>query len=47
MHTGIILGRIDGEWKEKEMGLRYIRYEKWTREEIDFEHMVTEMISKF
>ena len=47
MHTGIIPERIDGEWKEKEMGLRCIRCEKWTWEEIYFEHVVTKMIAKF
>ena len=47
MQTGIILERIHGEWKEKEMRLLCIRCEKWTREEIDFEHVVTEMIAKF
>ena len=47
MHTGIIPKRIDGEWQEKEMGLLCIRCEKWTLEEIDFEHVVTEMIAKF
>ena len=47
MHMGIIPKRIDGEWQEKEMGLLCICYEKWTREGIDFEHVVTEMIAKF
>ena len=47
MHTGLIFERIDGEWKEKEMGLLCIHCEKWNREEIDFEHVITEMIAKF
>lgn len=47
MHTGIIPERIDGEWQEKEMGLLCIRCEKWTLEEIDFEHVFAEMIAKF